>query len=141
MDGQQLGQLKSVEEATERERPRERTRKFGLAAAFVERGNAARCSLDEESVDASPGERILHEFVGQEVAIASAVMDAQAEIATRFAYFLDEPQQLMMLTRALKELTSVAMAIGKRVEGALTTASSLRAQRRLWNLHGGARSR
>lgn len=139
MDQLQQREWERFEEATT-EKPRQRPKKLGLGADLVRRGEAARADLDRASPDASPGERILHELVGQEVTLALAVMNVQAEVAARLEHFVDEPAKLVALSRALKELTGICNAIGRRVEGALTTASSLRAQRRLWNLHGVARS-
>jgi len=72
-------------------------------------------------------------LVGHQTAIAIAVLDAQAEVVARLEYFLDDPRKLLMLSKALTELTSISNTIGRRVEGALVAASSLRAQRRLWN--------
>ena len=109
-------------------------KKLGLGAAHVERGRAARLALDQASPDAGAGETILHELVGHQMGIALAVLDAQSEVATRLGFFLDDPRKLLMLAKAMKELTALSNAIGRRVEGALVTASSLRAQRRLWQI-------
>lgn len=119
---------------SEPEPPPTLPKKLGLGAAHVERGKAARLALDQASPDASAGETILHELIGHQAAIAVAVLDAQSEVATRLGFFLDDPKKLMMLAKALKELTGLSNAIGRRIEGALVTASSLRAQRRLWNI-------
>jgi len=47
---------------------------------------------------------------------------------------------LAVLSKALRELTTLSNVIGRRVEGALLAASTLRAQRRLWSLHDSGRS-
>ena len=120
--------------APTKEAPAPAPKKLGLGAPHLERGRAARAALDQASPDAGAGEALLHELVGHETAIALAVLDAQSEVATRLGFFLDDPKKLMMLAKALKELTAISSAIGRRVEGALVTASSLRAQRRLWNI-------
>ena len=119
--------------APKKQAPAPAPKKLGLGALHVERGRAARAALDAASPDAGPGEAILHELLGQQVAIALAVLDAQGEVAARLEHFLDDPRKLLMLAKALTELTGISNAIGRRVEGALVTASSLRAQRRLWN--------
>jgi len=96
--------------------------------------------LDGASPDGGPGEAILHELIGQQVAIALAVLDAQGEVAARVGLFLDDPKMLAVLSKALRELTTLSNVIGRRVEGALLAASTLRAQRRLWSLHDSGRS-
>lgn len=122
------------------EKPPKPPRKFGLGADVVNRGKAARAELERACPDASAGERILYELVGHQVSLALAVLDAQTEVAARLEHFLDEPTKLVALSRALKELTGISNAIGRRVEGALSTASNLRAQRRIFTLQGVGRS-
>ena len=119
--------------APKKEAPAPAPKRLGLGAPHVERGKAARVALDQASPDAGAGEALLHELIGHQTAIAIAVLDAQAEVVARLEYFLDDPRKLLMLSKALTELTSISNTIGRRVEGALVAASSLRAQRRLWN--------
>ena len=121
--------------APRKEAPAPAPKKLGLGAPHVERGQAARSALDDASPDAGPGETILHELIGKQVAIALAVMDAQAEVAARVGMFLDDPRTLAILSKALRELTMLSNVVGRRVEGALLTSSTLRAHRRLWNHH------
>ena len=77
---------------------------------------------------------IVHELVGGQVALAMAIVDAQAEVATRLGAFLDDPKSLLILSKVLKELTVLSNSVGRRIEGSLVVASTLRAQRRLWRL-------
>ena len=126
--------------APKKEAPAPAPKRLGLGAPHVERGRAARAALDGASPDAGPGEAILHELIGQQVAIALAVLDAQGEVAARVALFLDDPKTMVTLSKALRELTALSNVIGRRVEGALLASSTLRAQRRLWNPHDSGRS-
>jgi len=126
MKGEVIGQ--------EERAPQRSPRKLGLGPVHLERGRAARAALEAASPDAGPGEQILFELIGHQTAIALSVLDAEGEVASRLEHFLDDPAKLVALSRALKELTGISNSVGRRVEGALTTASSLRAQRRLWNL-------
>lgn len=126
--------------APKNEAPAPAPKKLGLGMAHVERGRAARAALDRASPDAGPGEAILHELIGQQVAIALAVLDAQGEVAARVGLFLDDPKTMVILAKALRELTTLSNVIGRRVEGALLASSTLRAQRRLWNPHDSGRS-
>ena len=108
-------------------------KKLGLGKPHLARGASARAALDIASPDAGAGEALLHELIGHQTSIALAVLDAQAELVARLEYFLDDPRKLLMLAKALKELTVLSNAVGRRIEGGLVAASSLRAQRRLWN--------
>lgn len=129
-----IGNANSTWTTSTPEPPHVPPKKLGLGAAHVERGKAAHAALDLASPNAGAGEAILHELIGKQTSIALAVLDAQAEVAARLEHFLDDPRKLLMLAKAMKELTALSNAIGRRVEGALVTASSLRAQRRLWNV-------
>jgi hypothetical protein len=116
------------------EEPRRRPRRLGLDPAYVERGKAALAALEASAPDAGAGERIIHELVASQVALALAIGDTQVEVVARLGHFLNEPKNLVILARALRELTTLSNAVGRRIEGALSTASSLRAQRRLWKM-------
>ena len=108
--------------------------RLGLDPAYVDRGRAALAALEASAPDAGAGEKILHELVGAQVALALAIGDTQVEVVARLGHFINEPRKLLVLAQALKELTTINAVVGRRLEGALTVASTLRSQRRLWRI-------
>jgi hypothetical protein len=111
-----------------------------LNAAFIGRGQIALKELNDASPDAGPDERILHRLVADQVAVAAALTEAQAQLAARVGLLLDDPKRLAAVSRVLKDVVVVTNAIAKRVEGALGVAANLRAQRRFLAHHGGRES-
>jgi hypothetical protein len=121
---------RNVEERPTRSPPR----KLGLDPVYVARGKQALAALEASAPDAGAGEQIIHELVAAQFALVLAIGDAEIEVVARLGHFVNEPKNLVAISRALKELTTLSNAIGRRIEGALTTASTLRAQRRTWNI-------
>ena len=104
--------------------------------AYVARGRAALAALEASAPDAGAGEKIIHELVANQFALALAIGDAEIEgCGPKLGHYRQRNRRASVaISRALKELTTLSNAIGRRIEGALITASTLRAQRRLWNV-------
>lgn len=111
-----------------------------LHPAFVARGREVLKELEAASPDAGADERILHRLVADQLAITSALMEAQAQLAGRVRLLLDEPKHLFALIHVLKDVVHTTNAISRRIEGALGVAANLRAQRRFFANHGGKRT-
>ena len=58
-------------------------RKLGLRPEYTTRGRAARDALRAAAPDASAAEGIIYDLVGDQMAIAMGLIDAQAELVTR----------------------------------------------------------
>lgn len=111
-----------------------------LHPAFIARGREALKELEAASPGAGADERILHRLVADQLAITSALVEAQAQLAGRVRLLIDEPKHLFALIHVLKDVVHTTNAISRRIEGALGAAANLRAQRRFFANHGGKRT-
>lgn len=111
-----------------------------LHPAFIARGREALKELEAASPGAGADERILHRLVADQLAITSALVEAQAQLAGRVRLLIDEPKHLFALIHVLKDVVHTTNAISRRIEGALGVAANLRAQRRFFANHGGKRT-
>ncbi len=91
--------------------------------------------------DATPSEEILLDLVARELPIAHALIDAQRALTNRLPLVMDNASWVSALARALRDVTVVSHSVTKRVEGLLGAASNMQAQRRIVDLHGGARDK
>lgn len=112
-----------------------------LGPNFVGRGQEALAALRADSPDAGADEQILHGLVADELAIASALLDAQAQLTVRLGLLIDEPRKMATVAGVLKEVVAVSNAITRRVEGALAVAANLRSQRHFFAQHATKRRR
>ncbi len=112
-----------------------RPAEFQLKPEYLKRGRAARALLSGESPGAGADEQILFDLVAGELPIIAALEEAQAQLVVRVALASDSPKVMVMLARALKDVVTVANSLSRRVEGTLTAAAGLRAQRRFLSLH------
>jgi hypothetical protein len=101
-----------------------------LNPAFVERAKRTRQELNAASPNAGRDERLLHELVSEEIAIASALLEAEGQLSERLLLLIDNPKLLVHITKALKDVVHLRNSVTRRIEGALGVASNLRAQRR-----------
>lgn len=101
-----------------------------LQPAFLARGQEALKELNAASPDAGPGERILYQLVADEVAVVSALLETQAQLAARLPFLIDDHKRMAGISKVLRDVVLVTNSISKRVEGALGVAANLRAQRR-----------
>lgn len=101
-----------------------------LHLAFVARGEAVLKELNAASPDAGPEERLLCQPVADEVAIVSALLATQAQLAARLSFFIADHKQMAGISKVLRDVVLVTDSISKRVLGALAVAADFRAQRR-----------
>lgn len=101
-----------------------------LHPAFVARGQAALKEFNAASPDASPEERLLYQLVADEVAIVSALLETQAQLAARLLFFIDDHNRMGGISKVLRDVVLVTNSISKRVAGALGVAADFGAQRR-----------
>jgi hypothetical protein len=107
-----------------------------LHPVFIARGQEALAALEAASPDAGADERILHRLVADEVAVASALLEAQSQLAARLTLLIDDHKRMAGISKVLRDVVLVTNSISKRVEGALGVAANLRAQRRFLANHG-----
>jgi hypothetical protein len=122
--------------AIEAPRPPPRTRRLAIDEKFVSRGDAAQQALDEVCPGAAADERILHELVAKQLPIALMLHDVEEQLALRMMNLMDDPGLALAVVKVLRETATLASAATKRVQSTLSTAASLRAQRRFLTLQG-----
>ena len=76
-------------------------------------------------------ERVLVELAASAAAIAFDVEIAAGQLAKVLPLTLSEPDKARAIARVLHDLAAIGNVLVRRVEGALTVASTLRVQRRL----------
>ena len=86
---------------------------------------------------ASIEERIIFDFVGNEMVLAHSLEDSAGQLVTQLAAFIDNPKVLLLVTKSLKDVMALHAALNRRVEGGLAAAANLRAQRLFLRSHGG----
>ena len=119
-------------------------RRFPLDSAHVAYGKATRKALAESfGEDVTAPEKLLLDLVSAEVPIHCSLVEAEAQLTARLEALLlhDDIKSVATLAKALRHVSVVAHAIGRRVETVLGTAVALRAQRRLVELHRGGGGR
>lgn len=119
------------------------TRRFRLDPSHLAYARASRQALLESfGPDATAPERLLLDLVAQEVPIAMSLVESEMQLAARLEQMLlrDDVKSVVTLAKALRQVSTVCHAVGRRVETVLSTAVALKAQRRLVELHrrGGA---
>jgi hypothetical protein len=100
-----------------------------LHPLFIERSKEARQALDAGAPGAGADERLLHQLVAEEIAIACTLFEAEAQLAGRLLHLLDDPKLLLAVSKVLRDVVLVRNSVTRRIEGALGVASNLRAQR------------
>ncbi|WP_437991249.1 hypothetical protein [Sorangium sp. So ce145] len=85
----------------------------------------------------SAAETLLYDVASRELAIYVELSEAQEQLARELREAVSgDVRGVLGISKVLREVTQVAGAIGRRVEHVLTTATSLRAQRRFLELQG-----
>ncbi len=92
-----------------------------------------------ESAGAPPDEGILAKLASREFASFLELQDLQHQLYRRLMLNIGNPEAAHRLARVLRELHPAATAANKRVCMTLTTAGTLRGQRRLLAQQLGAR--
>jgi hypothetical protein len=103
-----------------------------LPRAYLERGRVALEHLTTESPDPAADEKILNEFVADELVILAALDDARRQLCALLLGGIAGSKYLLMTSRVLGEVIRLTSAIERRVEGSLTTAATLRSARQLF---------
>lgn len=111
-------------------------RSLTIDASFVERGKEVLRELSQAAPDAAADEQVLHRLVADEFALVMAVNDVEKQLAARFPLLLDNPRLMLIVAKTMRELVALNGAMSRRIEGALATASTLRASRRMFARHG-----
>lgn len=101
-----------------------------LNPVFLEQAKVTRRELDAAFPNAGPDEQLLHQLVSEEIAIASALLEAEVQLSERLLLLIDNPKLLVHITKSLKDVVHLRNSVTRRIEGALGVASNLRAQRR-----------
>lgn len=112
-----------------------RSRRLPIDDTILERGHAARRALDEVSPDAAADERILHELVAKQLPVALMLHDLEEQLAVRMLTLMDNPQLVLAVAKILRDTSTIASSMSKRIQAILSTAATLRAQRRFLALH------
>lgn len=112
-----------------------RSRRLPIEDDVLERGRAARRALDEVSPEAAADERILHELVAKQLPVALMLHDLEEQLAVRMLAMMDNPQLVLALAKILRDTSVIASSMSKRIQAILSTAASLRAQRRFLAIH------
>jgi signal transduction histidine kinase len=109
-----------------------------VADPFAQRRDEARSRLLASAPRPSAAEAILYDVASRELAIYVELSEAQEKLARELHDAVSrDVRGALALSKVLREVTQIAGAIGRRVEHVLTTATSLRAQRRFLELQGG----
>jgi hypothetical protein len=95
-------------------------------------------ALDEVCPAAAADERILHELVAKQLPIALMLHDLEEQLVARMLTLMDNPQLVLAVAKILRETVTMSSAMSKRIQAILSTAASLRAQRRFLALQGRA---
>lgn len=115
-----------------------RARRLPIDEEVLERGRAARRALDDASPDAAADERILHELVAKQLPVALMLHELEEQLAVRMLTIMDNPQLVLAVAKILRDTSMIASSMSKRIQAILSTAASLRAQRRFLGLHARA---
>ena len=83
----------------------------------------------------APDDHLLTELAASSAFLAFEVEIAAATLARVLPATLEDPRRAVAVARVFHDLATLGSVLVKRVEGALTTAATLRVQRRL---HDGA---
>lgn len=115
-----------------------RARRLPIDTELVSRGEQARRALDDVCPAAAADERILHELVAKQLPIALMLHELEEQLVARMLTLMDNPQLVLAVAKILRETVTMSSAMSKRIQAILSTAASLRAQRRFLAVHGRA---
>ncbi|WP_438033729.1 hypothetical protein [Sorangium sp. So ce204] len=108
------------------------------ADPFAQRRDEVRAVLLASAPRPSAAETLLYDVASRELAIYVALSEAQEQLARELREAVSsDVRGVLAISKVLREVTQVTGAIERRVEHVLTTATSLRAQRRFLELQGG----
>lgn len=105
---------------------------------FSRRREEARALMMTSAPHPTAAETILFDLAAHELSAYLELADARQKLAQELnAAVVGDVRGALALARVLRDVVQISGAIGRRVEHVLTTAASLRAQRRFLELQGG----
>lgn len=104
-----------------------------LAVSHQVRMRRAKAEL-ARGAGTNDGERLLHELVASEVGVALQLVDVEAGLASLLSKTVADPKLAIEVAKVFRETVALSAAVRRRMEGCLSAAATLRAQRILLNL-------
>jgi len=101
-----------------------------LPPEHIDEGKKVLAELNRACPDAAADERLLHRLVAGEIPLILTLQQIERELAARMLRCLDDAKFSIALGRVLRDTIGLSSTLTRRVEGGLSTAASLRAQRR-----------
>jgi hypothetical protein len=117
-----------------------RSQRFRLNEAHLDYARSSRQALAASfGENATAPEKLLLDLVAAEVPLHMALVQTEVDLAARMQALLinNDIKGISVLAKALKNVSAVAGAVGRRIENTLASAVALKAQRRLLELHQG----
>lgn len=102
-----------------------------LAPAHQRRALEARLAFAAAGTSTDAGERLLQELVAGEVGVALQLVDVEAGLASLLAKTIADPRLATEVAKVFRETVALSGAVRRRMEGCLSAAATLRAQRLL----------
>ena len=106
-----------------------------LPAASWERGLQVLKALNGSYPDASIEEKILFDFVASQTVIRTSLADASAQLVAQMNASLGDHTSLQIIAKTLKDVIPLMVTVERRIEGGLSAAANLRAQRAFLQTH------
>lgn len=97
---------------------------------LVKESEVARAALDQMCPDAAADERLLNMLAAGDVSVALMLSRIERQLAAKMLGGIDGSPYWLALVRLLGDVTRLNANVRGRVQGSLSTAASLRAQRR-----------
>jgi len=102
-----------------------------LSVPNLQRAQEIRGQFDVSDDPSEVGERMLHELVAGEFAVALELGDIQGAMASLFGKTVLDPQLSVEVAKGFREAVALSSAVRSRMERSLSAAATLRAQRLL----------
>jgi hypothetical protein len=102
-----------------------------LRQELLDQEQQLRAALDNACPDAAPDEKLLNRLVAGEIPLILALQEIERRLSARMLSSLDDAQFSVALARSMGDTLALSSTLTKRVQGTLTTAAALRAQRRM----------
>lgn len=128
------GERRDLEARLEREsglRVRDAVAGLTLSAANIVRAQEVLGEFDVAEEPSEVGERLLHELVAGELAVARELQDIEGAMAALLGRTVTDPALSAAVAKSFREAVALSNAVRRRMEGSLSAAAGLRAQRLL----------
>jgi len=110
-----------------------------LSAANIGRARELRRAFAAAADGAEVGEKLLEDLVAMEAGVALSLLDAEAmAVALLHRALPTDPVLALKVAQVAREIEGMASAVRRRMQGGLSAAANLRAQRRLLDLQRGS---